>query len=202
MYEIVASGGWLMLPLIAFSVVALAIVLERYWVLRPSRVTPPGLLPEVWQALRNGGPDSDQMTAWQGSSLGQVLVAGLQQAGQGREAMKDSIQQQATQVTHELERFLSPLGTIAMVSPLVGLLGTVLGMIEVFSAIMLQGTGDAGVLAGGISQALITTAAGLVVAIPAMIFYRALNRRVESLLITMEQDCVKLVDALTVDEGR
>lgn len=201
MYEIVRAGGWVMVPIVLFSIVALAIVLERYWFLRRSRVAPPELLPDVWQSLRaDNGLSEKQLREWQKTSLGQILVAALQQMHAGCEVMKDSIQQQATQVTHELERFLNTLGTIAMVSPLLGLLGTVLGMIEVFSVIMLQGTGDADVLAGGISQALISTAAGLVVAIPAMIFYRALNRKVDSLLVMMEQDCVRLVDALTTDE--
>ena len=113
--------------------------------------------------------------------------------------MKDSIEEAANQVVHELERFLGMLGTIAAIAPLLGLLGTVVGMIKVFNALNLEGGGNAAVLAGGISEALITTAAGLTVAIPAMIFHRLFVRRVDSLVITMEQEAVKLVDALHGD---
>lgn len=200
MFEIVKAGGWLMVPIIICSILAVAIIIERFWVLRIEKIAPRDLLPSVWKKLRDNELSSDYIKSMrQDTWLGSILAAGLQQARMGREAMKDSVQQQATQVAHEMERFLNTLGTIALISPLLGLLGTVLGMIEVFTAIMLQGTGNAGVLAGGISQALITTAAGLLVAIPAMIFHRALTRRVDTILVTMEQDCVKLIDAMTAE---
>lgn len=202
MFEIVQAGGWLMIPIIICSVLAIAITIERFWVLRADKVAPRELLPTVWKTLRDNQLSSDYIKSMRRETwLGSILAAGLQQSRAGREAMKDSVQQQASQVAHEMERFLNTLGTIALISPLLGLLGTVLGMIEVFTAIMLQGTGNAAVLAGGISQALITTAAGLLVAIPAMIFYRALTRRVDTLLVTMEQDCVKLIDALTQEKA-
>ncbi|MCH8553303.1 MAG: MotA/TolQ/ExbB proton channel family protein [Natronospirillum sp.] len=200
MFEIVKAGGWLMIPIIICSILAIAIIIERFWVLRVDKVAPRDLLPTVWKLLKENRLTTDYMKNMRRETwLGSILAAGLQQSRMGREAMKDSVQQQASHVAHEMERFLNTLGTIALISPLLGLLGTVLGMIEVFTAIMLQGTGNAGVLAGGISQALITTAAGLLVAIPAMIFYRALRRRVDTILIMMEQDCVKLIDALTAE---
>lgn len=202
MFEIVKAGGWLMIPIIICSILAIAIIIERFWVLRADKVAPRDLLPSVWKTLRDNRMSADYIKSLRRDTwLGSILAAGLQQSRSGREAMKDSVQQQATQVAHEMERFLNTLGTIALISPLLGLLGTVFGMIEVFTAIMLQGTGNAGVLAGGISQALITTAAGLLVAIPAMIFYRALTRRVDTLLVTMEQDCVKLIDAMTQEKA-
>ena len=113
--------------------------------------------------------------------------------------MKDSIEEAANQVIHNLEKNLSPLGTVAAIAPLLGLLGTVIGMIKVFTAIMIEGTGNAGVLAGGISEALITTAAGLTVAIPALVFHRFFERRVDSLVVEMEDQAIKLVDAIHGD---
>ena len=131
-----------------------------------------------------------------GSPLGEVLAAGVANAHHGREVMKECIQEAATKVSHVLERYLSTLGTIAAVSPLLGLLGTVIGMIDVFNAVMLQGTGNTAVLAGGISKALITTAAGLTVAIPALFFHRFLVRRVDELVVAMEQEATKLVEVI------
>jgi len=196
-FELIKSGGWLMVPIIACSVIALAICMERLWVLRASRVAPRGLLAEVWGRICGGKIDQDYLAVVrEGSPLGKIIVAGLDNASHGREIMKESIQEAAGQVIHDLERFLNPLGTIAAVTPLLGLLGTVIGMIEVFSEIMIQGTGNAGVLAGGISQALITTASGLSIAIPALIFHRFFQRRIESLIVAMEQDAVKLVEVM------
>ena len=186
-----------MIPIIACSVIALAICLERLWTLRPSRISPPGLLAEVWIHIKERTITTDKLRELkQGSPLGQILVAGLNNASHGREIMKESIQEAAGQVVHELERFLNPLGTIAAVTPLLGLLGTVIGMIKVFTEIMIQGTGNANVLAGGISEALITTAAGLTVAIPALIFHRFFQRRIDSLVVTMEQETVKLIEVM------
>ncbi|EDO25635.1 predicted protein [Nematostella vectensis] len=128
------------------------------------------------------------------SPLGRIIVAGLSNARHGREIMKESIQETASQVIHEMERFLTALGTIAAITPLLGLLGTVIGMIKVFTEIMAQGTGNASVLAGGISEALITTAAGLAVAIPTLIFHRHFQRKIDSLVVEMEQQAVKLVE--------
>ncbi len=197
MFELLQSGGWLMIPIIACSIIASAICLERLWSLRPSRVSPPGLLAEVWALIKQRNITAERLRDLKnGSPLGVILVAGLNNASHGREIMKESIQEAAGQVVHDLERFLNPLGTIAAVTPLLGLLGTVIGMIKVFTEIMVQGTGNASVLAGGISEALITTAAGLTIAIPALIFHRYFQRRIDSLVVNMEQETVKLIEVM------
>ena len=188
--EIVSAGGWLMVPIIAIGI-------ERYWTLNSSKIAPRGLLAQVWGWIKNNELDASKLKDLrQSSELGKILAAGISNSRHGRDIMKDSIEDTASQVVHDLERYLGVLGTIAAVAPLLGLLGTVLGMIKVFTAIMMQGTGNAGVLAGGISEALITTAAGLCVAIPAMILHRFYTRKVDGLVVTMEQEAVKLVDAL------
>ncbi|WP_408631105.1 MotA/TolQ/ExbB proton channel family protein [Marinimicrobium alkaliphilum] len=189
-----------MIPIVLCSIAVIAIAGERYWTLNPTKVAPRHLLAQVWSWLKNNQLDAGKLRELkQSSPLGQILAAGLSNSRHGREVMKDSIQEAANQVIHELERYITALGTIAAIAPLLGLLGTVIGMIKVFTAIMLQGTGNAGVLAGGISEALITTAAGLCVAIPAMIVHRFFLRRIDSLVVTMEDDAIKLVDALHSD---
>jgi biopolymer transport protein ExbB len=198
--EIVRAGGWLMLPIILCSVVAIAIVIERFWTLSVSRITPKYILAQVWTWLKNNQLDSSKLRELRLSSpLGKILAAGLLSSRYGRAAMIDSIEQTSVQVVHDLERYLNALGTIASIAPLLGLLGTVIGMIRVFSEIMLQGTGNANALAGGISEALITTAAGLSVAIPTYIFHRFFARRVDFLVLNLEQESIKLVDALHSD---
>jgi len=199
-FELIVAGGWLMLPIVACSVVALAICLERLMVLQPRKVTPSGLLAQVWEMTRSGTLSPEHMSVIrQESPLGRIIVAGMNNSRHGREIMKESIQEEASHVVHDLERFLNPLGTIAAITPLLGLLGTVIGMIKVFTEIMIQGTGNAGVLADGISEALITTAAGLSVAIPALVMHRYFQRRVDSLVLTMEQESIKLVEAIHGD---
>ena len=200
MVEIIRAGGWLMLPIILCSIVAIAIVIERFWSLSVARITPKYVLAQVWTWLKNSQLDSSKLRELRLSSpLGQILAAGLLSSRYGRQAMIDSIEQTAAQVVHELERYLNTLGTIAAITPLLGLLGTVVGMIRVFSEIMLQGTGNANALAGGISEALITTAAGLTVAIPTYMFHRFFSRRVDSLVLGLELESIKLVDALHSD---
>ena len=200
MFEILTAGGWLMLPIVACSIIALAITVERLISLRPSKVTPKGLLAHVWELVRSGEMTPEHMRVIkQESPLGTIIVAGLNSSRNGREIMKESIQEAASAVIHDLERFLNTLGTVAVITPLLGLLGTVVGMIKVFSEIMIQGTGNAHVLAGGISEALITTAAGLSIAIPALVAHRFLQRRVDSLVLEMEQESVKLVEMIHGD---
>lgn len=200
MFEVIAAGGWLMLPIILCSVAVVAIGVERYWSLNPNKIAPRHLLAQVWGWIKNNQLDAAKLKELkQSSPLGEILSAGLSNSRHGREVMKDSIQEAANKVIHEMERFMNVLGTIAAIAPLLGLLGTVFGMIKVFTAIMLKGTGDAGVLAGGISEALITTAAGLCVAIPAMICHRFFLRRIDTLAVTMEEEAIKLVDALHSD---
>ncbi|CEA05503.1 MotA/TolQ/ExbB proton channel [Pseudomonas saudimassiliensis] len=197
MWELISAGGWLMLPIILSSVVALAIVFERLWALRSSRVAPPNLLGQVWRWIKDGQLDAARIKSLRADSpLGEILAAGLANTRHGREIMKESIQEAATKVIHELERYLNTLGTVAAITPLLGLLGTVIGMIDVFTAVMVQGTGNTAVLAGGISKALITTAAGLTVAIPALFFHRFFVRRVDELVVAMEQEATKLVEVV------
>lgn len=197
MLELLLKGGWLMLPIALCSIVATAICIERSWSLRTEKLAPANLLSEVWASLKNNeiNPDMLQNLAT-GSALGSIMAAGLNNAKHGRDIMKESIQEVASQVVHDMERYLNTLGTIAAITPLLGLLGTVIGMIKVFAEIVASGTGNAGVLAGGISEALITTAAGLAVAIPSLIAHRHFARKVDSLVVHMEQQTVKLVDAL------
>lgn len=200
MFELLKAGGILMVPIVACSILALAIVLERFWTLRASRVAPPQTINELWRSIRKKELNSRKLKTLQRSSpLGRVLASGLMNARHGREIMKESIEHEASQVIHELERFLNPLGTVATITPLLGLLGTVIGMIKVFAEIQLAGVGDAGNLAGGISEALITTAAGLSIAIPALICHRYFIRRVDELVVGMEQEATKLVEVVHGD---
>lgn len=200
MFDIITAGGWLMVPIILCSILVIAIGGERYWTLNPKKIAPRHLLAQVWSWIKNNQLDASKLRELkQSSPLGRILAAGLSNSRHGRDVMKDSIQEAASQVIHDMERYLTILGTIANIAPLLGLLGTVIGMIKVFTAIMLEGTGNAAVLAGGISEALITTAAGLTVAIPAMILHRFFQRRVDTIVVTMEEEAVKLVDALHSD---
>lgn len=158
------------------------------------------MLATVWKQLKSEGLDSGKLrTLKQSSPLGRILAAGLANANHGRDVMKESIQEAASHVVHDLERYLNTLGTIAAVTPLLGLLGTVVGMIKVFAEIMAQGTGNASVLAGGISEALITTAAGMTVAIPALVMHRYFIGRIDGIVVGLEQETIKLVDAMHGD---
>ncbi len=186
-----------MIPILLCSVAAIAIVFERSWTLSASRIAPPDLLNHVWESYRSNRLNVDRIIELRNDSpLGEVFAAGLANMKHGRAVMKDAMEEAGNKVTHEMERFLSVLGTIATISPLLGLLGTVLGMIEVFTQIMIHGTGNAGLLAGGISKALITTATGLSVAIPAMVFHRHLERKIDGIAVEMEQQSTRLVDAI------
>jgi biopolymer transport protein ExbB len=198
--EIVTAGGWLMLPILLCSVVALGICIERLITLNKDKISPPHLLARVWTQLKNNEIDAPGLRSLRmASPLGQIVAAGLGNAHLGRDVMKESIEEAAGHVVHELERYLNTLGTIAAVTPLLGLLGTVMGMIKVFTEIMAQGTGNASVLAGGISEALITTATGLSVAIPALIMHRYFTGRIDGIVVGLEQETIKLVDALHND---
>ncbi len=200
MWELVKAGGWLMAPIILASIASLAICFERAWALRSSRVSPPNLLAEVWTMIRNKQLDAERLRRLkEGSPLGQILAAGLLNSRHGREMMKESIEEAATLVIHEMERYLSLLGTIATISPLLGLLGTVVGIIEAFMAINTGGMSDPTLLATGISKALVTTAGGLFVAIPAMVMHRFFIRHIAGMSIEMEQQAIKLVDIVHGD---
>ncbi len=187
----------MMLPIILCSIVSMAIVIERFWSLQRRRITPGNLVAQVWQWARSGVLDDKRIESLRtGSPLGRVLAAGLINRAYEREVMKESIEEVGRHVVYEMGRYLNTLGTVAAISPLLGLLGTVIGMIKVFAAITTQGVGDASILAGGISEALLTTAAGLSVAIPTLMFYRYFRSRVEGFVVTMEQEAMKLVEAM------
>lgn len=197
MFEIIKSGGWLMAPLILCSVAVVAIVAERLWTLQARRVAPEHLAAQVWNWLKSGELDEERMQALRaGSPLGRILAAGLEQRRAPREVMNEAIEDTGRHVVHELDRYLITLGTVATISPLLGLLGTVLGIIHVFAAIGTAGLGNPAALAGGISQALVTTVAGLTVAIPAYILYRYLRGRVDELVDRMEQETTRLMNAV------
>ena len=193
MLEIVQAGGWVMLPIIVGSILAFAIIIERLWTLQERRVLPPNLSKEVWALVKDDSLSRKQIETLNDSSpLGQILAAGLNNRHRNREVMKESIEDTGRHVVHELNRYLNSLGTIAAISPLLGLLGTVIGMVNVFAAITTHGVGDPGILAGGISEALITTAAGLCVAIPSLIGYRYLRGRIDALVVQMELSLIHI----------
>jgi biopolymer transport protein ExbB len=195
--ELVKSGGWLMLPIIACSIVALAIIIERLWSLQVRRVLPKNLVAQVWRWDKIHQLNDEHLKELQASSpLGSVLAAGIANRKQNREVMKESIEDTGRHVVHELERYLNTLGTIAAITPLLGLLGTVVGMIKVFATITTIGVGNPGALAGGISQALITTAAGMSVAIPTLMFYRYFRGKVRMLVLRMEQEAMGMVEIM------
>nr|VFJ63494.1 MAG: biopolymer transport protein ExbB [Candidatus Kentron sp. FW] len=197
MFELVKAGGLIMLPILLCSVVATAIIAERFWSLQRKRIVPDNLVVEVWQWAKKGGLDEEHIQLLrQSSPLGKILAAGLVNRQNSREIMKEGIEEAGRHVVYNLEQYLNTLGTIAAIAPLLGLLGTVIGMIKVFAVITVQGIGDPGVLASGISEALITTAAGLTVAIPSLIFYRYFRGRIDGLVVTMEQEALKMVDVL------
>ncbi len=197
MFELIRSGGWLMLPIILCSIVAMGIIVERLWSLQKKKILPPDLVPEIWSISQEKELDKASIRRLKlNSPLGAILAAGLVNSGHGREIMKDSIEEAGRQVAHELERFLNTLGTVASITPLLGLLGTVVGMIKVFAAIMSHGVGDPAILAGGISEALITTAAGLSVAIPSLMFHRYFEGLVDELILRMEEEAIKLVEVM------
>ncbi len=197
MLEIVKSGGWLMIPIILCSVIALAIIAERFWALQSSRICPQHLLAQIWTMIKNNELDNAKIKALQAESpLGRVLAAGLVNRHHDRTVMKEAIEETGRHVAADLERFLTTLGTIAVISPLLGLLGTVVGIIQVFAVVAVVGIGDPSQLAGGISTALVTTAAGLIVAIPALFFHRHFQRRIDEVVVSMEQESIKLVEIL------
>ncbi len=197
MLEIIKAGGWVMFPIIVCSIMATAIILERLWTLQENRVLPLHLTREVWEWVSGNQLNHEHLhTLHESSPLGEILAVGLTNRHRNREIMKERIEDTGRHVVHDLARYLNSLGTIAAITPLLGLLGTVVGMVNVFEAITSQGVGNPAVLAGGISEALITTAAGLIVAIPSLIGYRYLRGRIETLVVRMEKEAITLVEAL------
>ena len=202
MFEIIKSGGIIMVPIILCSIVASAITLERLWTLRGQRVVPDELTDKIWQWVENRSLSDKQIMALQAHSpLGRVLAAGLANRHRDRLVMIEAIEDAGRHVMHDLERYLNPLATIASISPLLGLLGTVLGMIRTFRAVTISGIGDPSALAGGIAEALVTTAGGLIVAIPSLVAYRYFRGKVDGLVIDMEKQSLRLVQAIDRTAG-
>ncbi len=197
MLELIKAGGLLMWPILICSVISLAIIFERFWSLQEKRIVPKHLVAQVWQWAKVGHLNNKRIRELSvASPLGRILAAGLVNRSHEREVMKESIEEVGRHVAHSLERFLNTLGTIASISPLLGLLGTVIGMIKVFAVITTHGVGDASILAEGISEALLTTAAGLSVAIPTLMFHRYFRGKVDALVMTMEQESLKMVEVM------
>lgn len=196
MFAIIQAAGWPIYFLLLASIVAVALIIERFIILRKEKIVPSGLLERVLSTYAQEGFNEDALTKLaQGSPLGRVLAAGLRNVRSSREVMKDSIEEVGRAVTHDLERYLTTLGTIATISPLMGLFGTVVGMIEIFGSQGPTGSNPQE-LAHGISVALYNTGFGLVIAIPAMIFFRHFRATVETLVVEMEQQASKLVDVV------
>ena len=198
MLELLLAGGYAMLPILLCSAVALAIILERFWSLRRKAVVPPGLGDEVREWARTRKLDPEHINALRANSpLGELLAAALSVRHRPREIIKERVEDTGRHVVHRMERFLNTLGTIALIGPLLGLLGTVFGLITMFLAVMVSGVGDPMKMAGGIGEALVCTAAGLCVAIPAYVFHRYFRGRVESLAVDIEREVILLADELT-----
>ncbi|BAK78107.1 MotA/TolQ/ExbB proton channel [Pseudogulbenkiania sp. NH8B] len=196
MGSIIEAAGWPIWAIIVASVISLTIIFERFFSLRQSLVAPQGLLGQTLQEYRRAGATQELLQLLgQHSPLGRLFAAGLRNADASREVMKESIEDEGRLVAHQLERYLTTLGTIAAMAPLLGLLGTVIGMIEIFGSQAPSGTNPTA-LAHGISVALYNTAFGLIVAIPSMMFYRHFRAQVDALLVDMESQAVKLVEVL------
>ncbi len=196
MFAIVEAAGWPIWFLIFASIIAVGLITERLIYLRSSRVNPPALLNDVVSELKQHGVSEDMLAQLsKNSPLGYIFANGLKNIKSTQDVMKESIEEAGRAMTHDLERFLTTLGTIASISPLLGLFGTVVGMIEIFGAQTAAGNSPA-ILAHGISVALYNTAFGLIVAIPSMIFYRHFRAKVDSLTVEMEQQAIKLVEVV------
>jgi biopolymer transport protein ExbB len=196
LFAIIQAAGWPIYFLLAVSVVAVALIIERFIILRKEKVVPGGLLEKVLTVYQRQGVSEEMLERLsEDSPLGQVLASGLRNYKSSRYVMKDAIEEAGSAVAHELERFLTTLGTIATISPLMGLFGTVVGMIEIFGSQSPSGSNPQE-LAHGISVALYNTGFGLVIAIPAMIFFRHFRGKVEGFVVEMEQQAAKLVDVV------
>ena len=200
MFELISSGGWLMVPIILCSVISLAIIIERLWTLKKDNVAPADLVVDIEHLLEQHQLTEDRLKEFEHSSyLGRILVAGLCVPNQTSAEIRRSIEEAGRHVVHELEKYLNALGTIAAITPLLGLLGTVIGMIKVFAAITAVGVGNPQILAGGISEALITTAAGLSVGIPSLMFHRYFKGKINELTVDMEQHALRLLSLMEGD---
>ena len=197
MWELLKAGDWPVIPLVLCSILALGIVLERAWALQRRRVLPPGLLQQVENWCAAGEVDAARIRSLrEHSPLGRILAAVLLHGGEDRQRQRENVEDTGRHLTLELERYLNALGTLATISPLIGLFGTVIGMIETFNAISLSGIGAPEKLAGGIAIALVNTAFGLFVAIPSYVFHRYFRGRVDELVVDLEQQAAELAESL------
>ena len=203
MIELVKAGGWPMIPLLLLSFVALGIIVERFWSLRRSVILPPGLGDEVRQWAKRGGTlERQHIDALRATSpLGALLAAALDVRNKSRDAIRERVEDTGRHLVHKMEKYLNTLGTIAAAGPLLGLFGTVVGMIEMFLGILDHGIGDVDQLAGGIGKALICTAAGMIVAVPALMFHRYFRGRIASYIVDMEHEAMQLLDVLETREN-
>jgi biopolymer transport protein ExbB len=202
MLELLEAGGWVMVPLVLAAVVATAVVIERLWALRRRHVAPPHLTAQVWGWLSEGTLGETRLESIRlGSPLGRLLVLGLTLSGEPAEIVRERLEDAGRQTAHELGRYLNTLGTIAAVSPLLGLLGSVLGIMRAFTRIAAEGAGDPRLLAGGVAEALVATAAGLTVAIPSLVAYRLLRGRVQELTVRLEYEVGAFLDAVRRRRG-
>ncbi|HSA47891.1 MAG TPA: MotA/TolQ/ExbB proton channel family protein [Candidatus Competibacteraceae bacterium] len=200
MFDLIKAGGWLMVPILACSLAAATLIVERLLALRRARVLPEQLVAILRRWVELGAvhlADMDVLPL--GSPLGRIVAAGLANRHRSRDILRERIEDIGRHVVHELERFLNTLGTIATISPLLGLLGTVTGMIKVFEVVAAQGNSNFSLLSVGIAEALVTTAAGLTVAIPSLLFYRYFQRRIDELVVDMEQETLELIDLLEAE---
>ncbi len=203
MIELVKAGGWPMIPLLLLSFVALAIIVERFWSLRRAAVMPPGLGEEVRTWARRGNLEQPHIDALRATSpLGALLAAALDVRHKSREAIRERVEDTGRHLVHRMEKYLNTLGTIAAAGPLLGLFGTVVGMIQMFLGILDHGVGDVNQLAGGIGKALVCTAMGMIVAVPALMFHRYFRGRIASNIVDMEHEAMQLLDVLEAREHR
>ena len=194
MFEFLKTGGFLVLPILICSIIAMAIIIERLLTLREKNIIPATVIKQAQQLASSGSSPAAIEGIRKSSMVGKVLASGLASAGSPRHIMRESLEESGRHVAHEMEKNLTALGTIAAITPLLGLLGTVIGMIEVFSVITSMGVGSPTDLAGGISTALITTAAGISVAVPALIFHRYFRGKINDFVVRMEQESLKIVE--------
>lgn len=203
MLELVKAGGWPMIPLLLLGVLALAIVVERFWSLRRKEILPPGLGEEVRAWAGRGQLEPAHIESLRRNSpLGELLAAALDVRNKPRDQIRERIEDTGRHVVHRMEKFLNALGSIASAGPLLGLLGTVVGMIQMFLGIQDSGVGDVNALAGGIGKALVCAAAGMIVAIPALLFHRYFRGKVTGYVMEMEKEAAALVDALEARHPR
>lgn len=197
MLELVKAGGWPMIPLLLLSALGLAIIVERFWTLRRSTVLPPGLGREVREWAARGKLDPVHIDSLRGNSpLGALLAAALDVRNRPRDEIRERVEDVGRHIAHRMERFLNALGTIAAAGPLLGLFGTVVGMIQMFLGVMDHGVGDVNQLAGGIGKALVCAATGMIVAVPALWAHRYFRARIDGYIVDMEHEAIQLMDVI------